>query len=116
MIDLNKAVSRFKLTGTPEQVKWATSIRKKKCEELQKMRKEELALYFRTRILDSHLEQLHVDTPKKAMQMITGICVHSLSCPDSKWWISNRDSKQYKQLLISWPICFEHWKQTQPFK
>ena len=106
---------KIRLLGSEPQIKWATTIRKKKLEEIKKFEMRHLALAIKPMVSTEDLKAIKCRTQAQLIGLIAAIVKYAMSCPHAPWWISHRDEKFLDWLPNASKICVEHFK-TKPFK
>lgn len=115
-MNLESFCSRIRLVGTEPQIKWATTIRKKRVEDMKKMSLRHMALLVKPMLTEEQCNAMGIKTKHHAHQFLSAVAKYTLSCPSAVWWISNRDIKLIELVPTSVRVCVDHFSKTKPFK
>jgi hypothetical protein len=115
-MNLESFCSKIKLTGTEPQIKWATTIRKKKVEDFKKLSIRHMALAIKPMVSEDDLKAMGCKTQLHLIGLLYAIAKYVISCPNATWWITHRDETILNWMPNAAKICVEHFSKTKPFK
>lgn len=115
-MNLEPFCSRIKLVGLEPQVKWATSIRKKKLEAWKAMTFRHLIMATKPHLTDANFKAMGCVTDQHIVAFLWAVAKHSMSCPKAQWWMQHRDDHIASWLPHSIKECVAHFSKTKPFK
>ncbi len=104
------------LKGTELQTKWAKSLRTKRIEEIDALTIAQVLKTIRPHLKEGDLESINCLEELQILSFVQAICQHSVSCPEAKHWIENREKSFKDTIEHSYRECLTHFQQTQPFK
>ena len=88
-------VEKHKITGLPNQVKWANAIRKKRVELIEKNGIRVLGLAIRPHVTEEMLQSVRANTVANCTKLSMDVAVEMCAVKDPKWWIENRELHAY---------------------
>ena len=115
-MNLTNYATKIKLKGTPNQVKWAALLRKKRTNELDKGGIRKLLLAMRPHVTEDLLQELRCVSQRNILRLAHGVGQAMVQNPSARWWIETRESLPYHNVKEQLDRCVAHYRKTKPFK
>lgn len=103
------------LEGSPKQAEWAASLRRRKCDAIQKLKAAGVARIVRNQV---HADDLIVMTipADKLGNALTQAVLDALTDNQARWWIDRKDWGPEEFLQNAWSDLREKWIRWSPYR